>query len=168
MVDLTPYFGYQVPQSSLVFIGSPTEIINTLQYYKERDANVPDAIKIEIPPKDSLLQLSEINITCCFPLAVKDHMFDATIEDRVTLQVNANAFDYVRSISQRHDQLKRADLYKFTAGAPIFGIFLLPEGIMHNMQTYNWAQHEKQVHEWKEIRKHELNDAQARRYLLRV
>lgn len=67
---------------------------------------------------------------------------------RAVFHVNANAVDYVKQIAAHYECLRRGELFKFKAGAPILGLWFLPEDIMQGLRDYDWQQHGSQLEQW--------------------
>ena len=155
------YFGYRIPETLSVFIGTEkSQIINTLEYYaNERGQQCP------IPSEEEISPLKEVNITCALPLAVVDHNVSVEARSNFFFHVNANAFDYIQEVSRTYEKLKRGDLFKFKAGADIFGLWFLPEYVMQGLREYDWEQHRNQINVWMNKREAVLQEGRRRGHL---
>jgi hypothetical protein len=144
-MDTKPLFVYEIPNAISVFMGTEkAQIINTIRYYK--DDRRQDGFKI--PSESEIKNLERIIITCGFPMMHKDHFISVEVRKNVIFSVNANFYEYIKELSQGYEHLKRADLYKFQAGAESFGLFFLPEYVMEGIRDYDWSQHEEQMSAW--------------------
>jgi len=164
MADIVNYFSYQIPHNMVMFIGTEKDqIINTISYYK----NERGQDEVQLPSLDEIIKLNEINIDVAFPMLKIDHCISAEVRDNVFFHVNVNAFVYIQHISRQYECFKRGDLYKFKAGAPVFGLWFLPEYIMKGIKEYDWLQHKQQMGEWMENREKVMNDLEKKGVIAR-
>jgi hypothetical protein len=144
------YYIYQPSQIYTFFVGTDKEQIKkTIEYYKKDRANS----QLEVPSDEEIKEISKLEITCAFPMLKVNHFIEAEISEGIILRVNANAFDYIRLLSQDIENSKRGELYKFNPGMPhIDGMYLLPEQVMKGLEKYPWDKHSEQIDDWLEDR----------------
>ncbi len=147
------YFQYEVSGQKLVLIGTEKEqIVRTMEYYYSMYGEK----NIVVPREDQIKNILRIDIGCSFPPKINDQSFTAYIRDNVSFEIYANAFYYVRFLSDNYDKMdkngklryKRGRLFKFDTGLKAWGVYLLPEYIMEGLRKYDFDQHEAQVIEW--------------------
>lgn len=148
-MDQPSYVFYHVPDTLTTFIGNEkSQIVNTLEHYKARGRE-----KIAIPEIEKIRRLDSAEIGCALPILKPEHFFKVKLDEVISFDINANAFNYIQLVANRYEELKRGDLFKFDTGLPnVFGLFFLPENVMKGLKNYDWKQYEKQVDEWMGIR----------------
>jgi len=146
MPNKVKLYCYRVPGSFFTdLVGTEkSQIQNTLSYYRYNRGQ-----KMVAVPKDyEINEISKLEIRCAFPVLSPKHFFNAEVREGITFNINVNAFDYIRDLSENYQKLKRGDLYKFVAGLPEFGLYFLPEYIMEGLKEYDWDQHLDLVNDW--------------------
>jgi hypothetical protein len=154
------FFSYHPPDTNITLIGTDKDQIkSTLKHYN-----------LSIPPEEEMRQLARVVVMSA--LGAKDpnisHFFQAEVRDKVSFQVHASAFQYIKKIAKDYSDLKRGDLYKFDTGQAYFGLLFLPEYVMQGLSDYDWDQHSEQVSEWMKTEKIVLTEAvETRRYFVK-
>ena len=159
---------YQIPDTLCRLVGdSPQQIINTLKFYKHRGPEYHSWKKAKTPSEAEIKDVEDVCISCALPLAKIYHNIEVKVRENFSFEINANAFDWVKKQAKVYEELKRVDLFKFIAGAPVFGLWFLPEQIMEDLRNYDWDQHQRQINTWLAQREVDLDDAERMGFLYR-
>jgi hypothetical protein len=122
---------------------NPSQITNTLEYYiNERGAD------LSLPPQSDITPKNEVSIFLTFPIAKVDHKLKVNPVQGFTIDVNANAFDYLRSIVKNPEKYKRGDLFKIQNGLSNGPVYFVSTEVMQGLQNYDWNQHTSQIDQW--------------------
>jgi hypothetical protein len=118
------------------------EIIDTIAYYqKHQDSS------LRIPSEDEISTITESPLTISWfnHLFSKKHWIDCPIAPDVLLRVNANAYaDVTEYAATARATQRRARLFKLYGSSPHVRLFI-PEQVINAMESYDWAQHQRDV-----------------------
>ncbi len=139
------YFYYEIPEQVKRFlIGNEKEqIIRTVDFF-----NHYYGANFSIPSESDITEILKLDIGCSYPPLNPEKHKEIKIKDNVTIDVYANAYYYIRWLSQNYEEMKRGDLYKFDTGMNAWGIYLLPEDIMQGLRDYDWSEYKKKFIGW--------------------
>ena len=135
------YLSYWVPQTAATLIGSEKgQIARTLEYYNDQRGT-----HLVMPKDDQIEAIDTIEIYCALPMSVQRHVIRPKISDDVSIELNANAYDFVaEQFCDGYAPLKRGALYKFMPNN-LGNVVFLPENVIEAMAEYDWSQHRAEV-----------------------
>jgi hypothetical protein len=132
------YLCYHPKETNATLIGTEREsILKTLRHYA-----------LPAPTNGQIRQLAGVKVICSLGIPITEHFFQAEVRKRVLFQVHANAFNYIKEISEGYEALRRGGLYKFDPGRREYGLLFLPEYIMSGLRAYDWDRFRSRVDEW--------------------
>ena len=105
---------------------------------------------VKYPLDSDFKRLEHLTIPCSLPVSNPEHIIRIELTDKVTLEVNVNAWIDIQMQFLNYKNLFRGSLYKLEPKKPGLlenGFFFLPEEVMKAGKEYDWDKHAKEVGE---------------------